>query len=368
MACADPLLQQQAQELLTRFPLDPQLDFGSPKSARIGKSELLRELTDEVLAKTSPEYAEFARKAGWKSAIYAPLASHNQVLGALALVRDSSLPPFSIDELTLAEELARRAALAIDNANLYATAQRERAEAQNALTALERAEARLRRSNEELQQFAYIASHDLQEPLRTVSVFAELLSRRYASADPEIKFLVETVTSGARRMHSLVHDLLAYSRLGGGEDLQPIDTAKLVQSCLESLSVTIAASGASITLGELPVVTGTPQLAQVFQNLIANAIKYRGPDPPRIHIAADRNNGEWRFAISDNGIGIKPEYSSRIFEIFRRLHGRDVPGTGIGLAVCKKVIESCGGRIWVDSEPGRGSTFWFTLPVCPDTL
>ena len=225
----------------------------------------------------------------------------------------------------------------------------------------------LARSNAELEQFAYVASHDLQEPLRMVSSYVQLLARRYkekldSDADDFITFAVD----GATRMQALIKDLLAYSRVGTkGNRFEPTHCEAVLDLTLHNLQFTIEENSARVTHDPLPtVLADQSQLAQLFQNLIANAIKFRGDDPPHVHIAAERHENEWLFSIRDNGTGIDEEYSDRIFEIFQRLHARnDYPGTGIGLAICKKIVECHGGRIWVVSDPGEGSTFYFTLPL-----
>jgi signal transduction histidine kinase len=226
----------------------------------------------------------------------------------------------------------------------------------------------LARSNEELAQFAYVASHDLQEPLRMVAGYVQLLACRYkgkldSAADEFIAYAV----GGAKRMQALISDLLQYSQVGTrGKPFEPTDTQTIVRQVLTMLQVAIAESGAVVASDGLPLVWADgSQLAQLFQNLIANAIKFRKKDePPRIHIEAKRQDQEWVFSVCDNGIGLDMQFAERIFLIFQRLHNQaECPGTGIGLAVCKKVVERHGGRIWVESQPGRGATFSFTLPV-----
>lgn len=225
----------------------------------------------------------------------------------------------------------------------------------------------LERSNQELEQFAYVASHDLQEPLRAIAGCGQILQRRYASGqlDDSAEALIQHMVEGASRMQRLVLDLLAYSRLAT-QPVEPssIDSDEALRRALAQLGAAISESGATVQAGPLPRVRADQQqLAQVFQNLIGNAIKYRSDEPPRIEVSARQREDHWEFSVSDNGIGIEPKYFERIFVIFQRLHTRrEYPGTGIGLAVCKKVIERHGGRIWVESAPGHGSTFRFTLP------
>jgi PAS domain S-box-containing protein len=225
----------------------------------------------------------------------------------------------------------------------------------------------LARSNRDLEQFAYVASHDLQEPLRMVTNYVQLLARRYkGKLDPDADDFINFAVDGALRMWRLINDLLTYSRVGTqSKGLQSTDCETVLQHSLDNLKVAIEESEAVITHDSLPTVMGDPlQLGQLFQNLIGNALKFRGKEPPRVHISARRNGGGWTFSVRDNGIGIAPEYAKRIFVIFQRLHNREeYPGTGIGLAICKKIVERHGGRIWADSEVGKGTTFYFTLQV-----
>ncbi len=225
----------------------------------------------------------------------------------------------------------------------------------------------LARSNKDLEQFAYVASHDLQEPLRMVTSYIRLLARRYkgkldSDADEFISFAVD----GAIRMWKLINDLLTYSRVGmPGQELEPTDCETVLNQSLNNLKVAIEENGAVVTHDPLPTVMGdNPQLVQLFQNLIGNAIKFRGNEPPHVHVSASRNGNGWIFSVRDNGIGIAPEYTERIFNLFQRLHSREeYPGTGIGLAVCQKIVEEHRGRIWVESEVGKGATFYFILPA-----
>jgi signal transduction histidine kinase len=226
--------------------------------------------------------------------------------------------------------------------------------------------AELARSNADLERFAYVASHDLQEPLRMVRSYVDLLARRYAGrldadADEFIRFAVD----GAVRMQQLINDLLAYSRVGTrGKEFCPVSCDAVLGRVLRNLGPAIAESQAEVTAEPLPTVSADEtQLVQLFQNLVANALKFRGQAPPRVHVGVQERDGEWAFSVRDNGIGIAPADTGRIFQLFQRLHTREeYPGTGIGLAVCQRIVERHGGRIWVESQPGQGSTFLFTLP------
>jgi PAS domain S-box-containing protein len=227
----------------------------------------------------------------------------------------------------------------------------------------------LRRSNEELAQFAYVASHDLQEPLRTVSVYTQLLARHYGSvlnANGDARLFMEFITESAQRMEYLIRDLLQFSQIDspGIEQLPSINSESSFNEAIINLKTSIDEHSATISHDPLPWVKGDPiQLTRLFQNLISNAIKYRNPDQaPVVRVSARLSGREWLFSITDNGIGIEPQYAERIFGIFKRLHGRDNPGTGIGLAICKKIVARHGGRIWVESQLGAGATFHFTLP------
>jgi|LGVE01.1.fsa_nt_gb signal transduction histidine kinase len=245
--------------------------------------------------------------------------------------------------------------------------QREVAERKKAEVMLEQALADLKRSNTDLEQFAYVVSHDLQEPLRMVSSYMELLRQRYegkldSNADDFIGFAVD----GASRMHTMIQDLLIYSRVSTrGKPLTPTNCEDILPQALANLKLAIGDSGAVVTHDALPTVNvDASQLLRLFQNLIGNAIKFRGDNPPHIRLLAEQKGDEWEFSVADNGIGIAPEYFARIFIIFQRLHSREeYSGTGIGLSVCKKIVERHGGRMWVESEPGKGSTFYFTIPA-----
>ncbi|OGP92952.1 MAG: hypothetical protein A2156_10390 [Deltaproteobacteria bacterium RBG_16_48_10] len=244
--------------------------------------------------------------------------------------------------------------------------QKELSERKRAERALKELTKELARSNKDLEQFAYVSSHDLQEPLRMVTSYLQLLVKRHKSRlDADAQEFINFAIDGANRMHRLINDLLTYSRVGTrGKELEPTDSEKVLEYSLNNLQVAIEEKGAVITHDPLPTVMADDvQLGQLFQNLIGNAIKFQGEEPPHVHITANPNGGDWIFSIRDNGIGIPKEYSDRIFVIFQRLHNRDkYPGTGIGLAVCKKIVERHGGNIWLESEVGKGTTFYFTIP------
>jgi len=239
-------------------------------------------------------------------------------------------------------------------------------ERNRALQSLKEQREELQRSNADLEQFAYVASHDLQEPLRMVATYTELLAERYRGklderADKYIGYAVD----GAKRMQQLVRELLAYSRVSSqAKPPAVVDSGVLVRDVLGGLKVAIDESGAEIVCGELPKVRADPaQLGQVFQNLIGNALKFHAERSPHIRIGSDKSNGKCVFRIEDNGIGIDKEYSERVFQMFQRLHERGrYDGSGIGLAIAKKIVERHGGRIWFESEPGNGATFFFTMP------
>ncbi|WP_138994572.1 ATP-binding protein [Larkinella sp. C7] len=224
----------------------------------------------------------------------------------------------------------------------------------------------LTRSNQELQQFAYIASHDLQSPLKTIANYLSLLENKHGDQlDPDARRLIGVSTAAAERMRNLINDLLDFSRVGSEISLRQVDLQELVDEILEEQQAEIQATGAVVDLGTLPTIMGhRTDLKQLFQNLISNALKYRRPDvAPQVSIQVTDEGHQYRFAIRDNGIGIERQYFERVFQIFQRLHGRNqYSGTGIGLATCKKVIDIYGGQIWIDSTVGQGTTFYFTIP------
>ena len=224
----------------------------------------------------------------------------------------------------------------------------------------------LERSNNELQSFAYVASHDLQEPLRTISSYMQLLERRYKpKLDKDAQEFIDIAVAGANRLQIMIGGLLEYSRVETrGDPFERVNCESVLRHVVGDLKKSIEESKAEITYDSLPeVFADEVQLTRLFQNLVVNSIRYHGSKPPRIHVSAAQQNGEYVFAVRDNGIGIDPEYKEQIFVIFQRLQGREVPGIGLGLAVAKKIVERHGGRIWVESEPGKGAIFYFTIPI-----
>jgi light-regulated signal transduction histidine kinase (bacteriophytochrome) len=244
---------------------------------------------------------------------------------------------------------------------------RDITERKRAEEALARKAAELERSNQELEQFAYVASHDLQEPLRMVTSYLQLLERRYQDKlDANGHEFIHFAVDGASRMKGLITDLLTYSRAGRqGKPLGPTAVEQVVAYALKNLEIAIEESQAVITHDLLPTIAADEgQLVQLFQNLISNAIKFRGETPPQIHIGVTQQDDRWCFSVRDNGLGIELEQAERVFVIFQRLHGQgEYPGSGIGLAVCKKIVERHGGWIWLESDVGKGSTFYFTMPL-----
>jgi PAS domain S-box-containing protein len=295
--------------------------------------------------------------SGFRSDALVPLISRGHIIGIMVL-RSRRAGAYGPQERVILESLANLIGPAVDNGSLYE-------EAVLAEQELARQAQELSRSNTELEQFAYVASHDLQEPLRMVSSYVQLLSRRYkdkldSDADDFIGFAVD----GAARMQVLINDLLTYSRVGTqGRPFEPTDCNNIIRRVIDDLTGIIGDAGATVVYDDLPTINcDATQLGQLFQNLVANALKFRSEDPPKIRVSAEGRDGEWVFSVRDNGIGIAPDYFQQIFLIFQRLHNRsEYAGTGIGLAVCKKIVERHGGRIWVDSEHGKGSTFHFTL-------
>ncbi|MGA2751429.1 MAG: ATP-binding protein, partial [Verrucomicrobiota bacterium] len=294
---------------------------------------------------------KLVKRYGIEACAAHPLMVAGVLLGTLCF-GTRTRKDFTEEELSLMKAVGDLVATAIE---------RKRAQ-----TALQMTAEEVKRSNRDLEQFAYIASHDLQEPLRAVGGYVKLLQHRFPSnVDAKALEYINGAVEGATRMERLISDLLAYSRVGTRHgDLSPMNLDGVLDTALRNLHTLIMSTEAKVTRDALPTVAvdGT-QIMQIFQNLIGNAIKFRSERPPEIHVGAQKQTGRWVFSVRDNGIGIEPQYFERIFQIFQRLHSRrHYPGTGIGLAICKKMVERHGGEIWVESEPGKGSTFFFTLP------
>ena len=267
----------------------------------------------------------------------------------------------------LEEEIAEREKAEAALQNRLEVEERMTGELKKEVDERKRTEEELARSNAELRSFAYVASHDLQEPLRMVGGYLQLLERRYKDKiDDDASDFIAFAVDGANRMQRLINDLLEYSRVSTrGKDLEPTDLESVLEQNLANLQMAIEESSAMVTHDPLSIVMAdNTQMIQLLQNLIGNAIKFRNEESPHVHISVEQKGSEWIFSVRDNGIGIDPEYADRIFVIFQRLHGvGEYAGTGIGLAVCKRIVERHGGRIWMESQPGDGSTFYFTIPV-----
>ncbi len=323
-----------------------------------------------------PRYGGNCMKFGFASLAIIPIRYREEVVGAIHLAdrRSGWFPPPVVEFLEgmtpLIGEAVQRfqteAELARHRDQLELLVQQRTQELTDANARLQQTAEDLKRSNRDLEQFAYVASHDLQEPLRAVGGYVKLLERRLSGVlDGRAREFIDGAFEGALRMERLIHDLLSFSRVGtrGGEFV-PVDLGTALRQALGNLQVSIKAAEAVITHDPLPTLAvDATQLMQVFQNLISNALKFHRERPPRIHIGAGKRDGQWVFSVRDNGIGIEPEYFEKIFQLFQRLHTRkQYSGTGIGLAICKKIIERHGGTIWVESQPGQGTTFFFTIP------
>jgi|GEM_PF-1645024 len=289
-----------------------------------------------------------------------PLRALGRDIGTLWVMHHEDSRQFDAEDVRILESLANFTTAALE-------LQRARERAESERRQREQLVRELRRSNEELAHFSSVASHDLQAPLRAVCVFTELLQRRLKDRlDEKSSEFMAQITNGARQMEQLIRALLRYAQVGAeAVRLGTVDLKKAVQATLETLHSTVEEAGAEVTCGELPPVTADPmQVFQLLQNLVGNAIKYRRAGvAPRVHIDATANREEWRVSVSDNGEGIAESEQERIFAPLKRLHGSDISGSGIGLAICKKIVERHGGRIWAESQQGIGSTFYFTLPV-----
>jgi PAS domain S-box-containing protein len=313
-------------------------------------------------------HEQLVGKAIWEIGLFKDIASNKNKFMELQrqkYVRYEDLPLETADGRQIEVEFVSNV-YTVDHQKVIQCNIRDITDRKRAEDKLKKALIDLERSNKELEQFAYVASHDLQEPLRMVASFTQLLEERYKDQlDQDAKEFIRFAADGANRMRSLINDLLAYSGVGArGKPLEPTDCHAALGQAITNLSMVIEENQAIVTSDQLPtVMTDALQMVPLFQNLIGNAIKFRGEESPRIHVSVQEKGNEWVFSVKDNGIGIAPQFSERIFVAFQRLHSREkYPGTGIGLAICNKIVDRHGGKIWVESELGKGSTFYFTMP------
>ena len=351
-SATDAIITVDAEQRITLFNAAAERMFRCPAAEALG-APLDRFIPQRFRAAHHAHIEEFG-----KTGVTTRVMGHQRPLAALRSDGQEFPVEATISQVTVAGQ------------KLFTAIVRDITERKRAEEALARQAEDLARSNVELERFAYVASHDLQEPMRTVRSFAQLLQRRCATQlTGEAQEYLQFITDGVGRMQTLINDLLAYSRVSSqGGAFAPADCNQILAMVLENLRATIESQQAEVTSeGPLPIVVGdATQLGQVFQNLIVNAIKFRKPGgapSPRVNVSAKEHPGEWVFAVRDNGIGIAREYFERIFIIFQRLHTiEEYGGTGIGLAICKKIVERHGGRIWVESVVGEGSTFYFSIP------
>lgn len=340
------------------------------KGSRIGTLALLYDL-GEISARMKVDSATvivfllasgtiaFLLSSRLRTVVATPISQLAQAATAISETKDYSVRArkYSDDELGILVDAFNQMLEGIQSRD---------SELRRALSDLQRSNRNLARSNEDLQRFAFIASHDLQEPLRMIAVYTQLLIKRYPNdVDSQVMTFVDNIVGGTKRMRELLEDLLAYTEIGTAPEqpFEAVDLNLVLEKVIQNLKISIDESGATVTACRLPVISAYKQhFVALFQNLISNAIKYRSEQPPRIDISVEDADGRMRFAVADNGVGIDPEYHSKIFVAFKRLHGKSIPGTGIGLAICQRVVERYGGRISVQSETGKGATFFFTLP------
>jgi signal transduction histidine kinase len=375
----DPAKVDQLMAVLRRFPLSPDLPFAYPKVLRTGMWDLVPDLTEEHLrvAARDEENLRLLREIGLRSILTVPLVVAGKTLAALTLATSDTDRRFTSEDVAFAEELARRAALAMENARLYRAVQREGEEHKHAVEALrdlndhleqrvrERT-AKLEEITQELDAFAATVAHDLRAPLRVMKAFSEILVEDYSGRilDSVGQEYARKIDRASDRMSGLVEDLLEYSRLARQDvPIHDVDLEEAVDGVLADVADELRASEAEVAVDRpLPQIRGNVGLlAQVLGNLLSNAVKFRAPDrPPRVRIHAEQDEGDAvRLWVEDNGIGIERENLERIFKVFERLHPQDrYPGSGLGLAIARRSVERMGGSIGVESEPGRGSRFW----------
>ncbi|NJL53589.1 MAG: GAF domain-containing protein [Hydrococcus sp. SU_1_0] len=376
-------VNNEAWSIMGRVIADPcfQQDWLEPyRQGRVAST------TDIYVDQVTPCYVEFLAQYQVRANLVVPIllsleqanaASPSPQLWGLLIAHECNQPrKWQQTEIEFLQQLATHVAIAIQQSILFEQLQQSRADLEQRVSdrtaeleatnrQLQQLNQELTRSNHDLQQFAYIASHDLREPLRMVTSFTQLLAKRYSGQlDAEADQIINFAVDGAERMEVLIDGLLAYCRLGSqGETFKAVNCEEVLDQVLANLHLAIAETNTQISRTSFPTVIGdASQLIQLFQNLIANGIKYRAEAVPVIEIGAKEQKQEWLFWVKDNGIGIDPQYGDRIFQIFQRLHTRqEYPGTGIGLAICHKIVEHHDGKIWVESNLSQGATFYFTL-------
>jgi signal transduction histidine kinase len=335
---------------------DPSLPFFTANGSfwSNGTTGLLASTTEEDRQSRTRNYCN---SRGYESVALVPIKVRGDRIGLLQL-NDRRPGMFTAELIAFMEMIGEQIGLAVRNSYSYLQ--------------LKDLKDDLERSNRDLQQFASVASHDLQEPLRMISSFLTLLARKYeGQLDEEADTFISYAVNGAQRLQALIRDLLEYSRVGtSAAQPVPTDCSAILDDVISDLRVAIADCRGRVSYDPLPTVPVIPsQVFRLFENLLQNAIRYRGDAPPRVHVSARKEGGEWIFSVRDNGVGLDMKHAGRIFELFKRLTPRDGdPGTGLGLAICKKMVESHGGRIWVESEPGVGSTFYFALQHSPSRV
>lgn len=390
VAHVDPSKVKWAKELTKKYPVDMDAPTGLPRVLRTGKSEYYPVISDELLVASAKDKQHLAimRKIGFSSVMIVPITFEEKTIGAITFVAAESGRHFTQNDMTMAEELANRAGLAIQNATLYTSAQEElklRRKLEGQLLAakehleqhvkdrtkeLNATNTELQRSNRELEDFAYVASHDLQEPLRKIQAFGNLLEEEYASKLEEGALYVERMQHAAARMRTLIDDLLAFSRVTTkAQEMVDVDLNKLIKETLSDMEIRIKELNAKVEVKKLPTIKADPvQMRQLFQNLISNALKFhkKGVSPViTIYPMKDlEQKTKHVIYVEDNGIGFDEKYTDRIFTVFQRLHGKeDYEGTGVGLAVVRKIMERHNGMILAKSTLGKGATFILTFPM-----
>ncbi|MGI8419391.1 MAG: ATP-binding protein [Candidatus Levyibacteriota bacterium] len=380
VAHVDPKKVKWAKELNKKNPVDPQAPTGVPNVLRTNKSEFYQDIPDELLVKAAKSKEELAllRKIGFSSVMIVPFLIHGKATGAITFVSAESGRHYTTSDLAMAEEVASRAALAIENAKLYQEAQdiNKNLEAIVATRteSLRRTNIELARSNGELQDFAYVASHDLQEPLRKIQAFGNLLEEEYGGVlELAGRDYLDRMQNAAGRMRILIDDLLAFSRVTTkGESFVSVNLSTIAQEVLSDLESTVQQTKGKVNIGILPTIEADPhQMRQLLQNLIGNALKFHKENiPPIVSVSAEMEKGmdgktnNCVLSVEDNGIGFNEKYLDRIFTVFQRLHGKGLyEGTGIGLAVCRKIVERHEGTITAKSMIAKGTTFIVQLPI-----